>query len=307
MRVLVAGATGAIGRVLVPRLAAAGHIVGATGRTPQSAQRLAEEAEPLAVDVLDQASIERALERFQPEIVVSQVTAIPARINTRRVERDFAQTNLLRTVGTANIVAAMHGSGAHLITQSVAFVYAPGPVGTVHVEDDPLDVAGVRTSAAIAAGVAEMERTVRGIDGTVLRYGYFYGPGTAFARGGSSAAAAAKRQFPIVGSGAGVWSFIHVDDAAAATVAALDAPAGVYNVVDDNPGRVDEWLPAFAAALGAPAPRRVPTWLARLAAGTYGVNAMTLAQGASNARAREVLAFKPRFADWREGFKDGLG
>lgn len=307
MKVLVLGASGAIGRELLPQLAAAGHVVAGSSRTSAGAEMIpALGAQAISVDVLDESSISAAIERCEPDAVINEVTSIPRQIDTRRVDRDFEQTNLLRSQGTANVLAAIAGSGAKVITQSVAFAYAPGPAGVLHVESDPLDLAGIRSSAGINRAVAAMEDAVRAAGGTALRYGYFYGPGTAFSRRGSSGEAVAKRRFPIVGNGDGVWSFIHVRDAASATVSALDGPAGTYNVVDDSPARVGEWLPAFARALGAPAPRRVPVWLARIAAGSYGANAMTAAQGASNALARSSLHWAPRLPDVCEGFTGGL-
>jgi nucleoside-diphosphate-sugar epimerase len=308
VRVLLLGATGAIGAALTPRLAGAGHTVFGTSRTAERAGRIAAlGAEPLAADLLDPGSLTAALEASTPDAVINQVTAIPPRIDTRHIEREFAATNRLRAQGTANLVAALRGSDARLVAQSIAFAYAPGPRDALHVESDPLDLEGERSSKTINAALDTLERTVRGAGGTVLRYGYLYGPGTAFARGGSSGAAVARRRFPLVGDGDGVWSFVHVADAAGAAVAALSGPPDVYNIVDRRPARVAEWLPAFARALGAPPPRRVPVWLARVAAGRYGVNAMTLAQGASGALAREHLALAPQFDDWREGFRDGLG
>jgi nucleoside-diphosphate-sugar epimerase len=312
VRVFLAGATGVIGRRLIPQLLAAGHqVTGMTRSAERSEQLRAAGAEPVVADAFDAQALAGVVAGARPDAVIHQLTSIPARIDPRRMERDFAVNDRLRSEGTANLVAAAKAAGAQrLIAQSVAFFYAPGPPGTVHSEEDPL----VRPEQApkpvrrSAAALATLERSVLEAGGTVLRYGYFYGPGSAIARDGSTGAAVAKRQLPIVGSGAGVWSFIHVDDAASATVAALETgKAGVFNVVDDEPAPVSEWIPALAQALGARKPRKVPAWLARPLAGSYGVAMMTEAQGASGERAKRELGWSPRYASWREGFRSALG
>lgn len=311
MRVFLAGATGAIGRRLVPLLLAEGHEVTGMTRSPERAEQLrAAGAEPVVADAFDPGGLAEAVAGARPDAVIHQLTSIPTRIDPRKMERDFAENDRLRSEGTANLVAAAKAAGAkHLIAQSVAFFYAPGPPGTVHGEDDPLlDPAHAAGPVQRSAGALQtLERTVLGAGGTVLRYGYFYGPGSAIARDGSTGEEVAKRRLPVVGSGAGVWSFVHVDDAAAATVAALQAAKpGVFNVVDDEPARVADWIPALAQALGARKPRKAPAWLARPLAGSYGVTIMTEAQGASNARAKAELGWTPRYASWREGFRAGL-
>jgi nucleoside-diphosphate-sugar epimerase len=312
MRVLLAGATGVIGRRLLPALLAEGHQVTGMIRSASKLEQLrAGGAEAVVADALDAQAVRAAVEQARPDAVMHQLTSIPARIDPRAIERDFVTNDRLRTEGTAILVAAAQAAGAsRIIAQSIAFSYAPGPPGTVHREQDPL-LRGAQAPKAYrrsAEAVAELERTVLGAGGTVLRYGYFYGPGSSLSRHGSTGEDLARRRLPIVGGGAGVWSFVHVDDAAAASVAALAAgKRGVYNIVDDEPARVSEWVPALAEALGAPRPRRIPAAIARLVAGAYGVALMTGAQGASNELAKRELDWTPRHASWREGFRTALG
>jgi 2-alkyl-3-oxoalkanoate reductase len=310
MKVFVAGATGAIGRPLVQMLVSDGHQVTGMTRSPAKAEALrAAGAEPVVADALDAPSVHSALSQARPEAVIHQLTAIPARLDPRKIERDFALTDRLRTEGTRILLEAAHASGAErLIAQSVAFIYAPGPLGTLHTETGPLNANPPKRFRHTAAATAELERRVLAADGQVLRYGYFYGPGSAISRAGSMGAEVTRRRLPIVGGGTGVWSFIHVEDAARATVATLASEgSGAYNIVDDEPAPVSEWLPALASALGAPRPRRVPALLARPLAGEYGIAVMTKAQGASNARAKRELGWQPGFPSWREGFSRGLG
>jgi len=309
MRVFLAGATGAIGRPLVRMLLAEGHYVTGMTRSPAKAEDLrAAGAQAAVADALDAQAVMAAVADAQPQAVIHQLTAIPARLDPRKIERDFALTDRLRTEGTRILVDAARAAGAErILAQSVAFVYAPGPPGTLHVESDPPIANPPKQFARTAGAVLELERTVLGAGGRVLRYGYFYGPGSAIARSGSIGREVARRRFPIVGTGAGVWSFIHVEDAARATVAALASESpGAYNIVDDEPAPVREWLPALAAALGAPRPLRVPALLARPLAGSYGIATMTQAQGASNARAKQELGWQPSYSSWREGFRRGL-
>ena len=311
MRILLAGATGVIGRPLLALLLEQGHEVVAGCRSPDKLDGLrAQGAEAVAFDALDPDAVREAVSGAGPQALIHQLTSIPAQINPRTMDRDFELNDRLRTEGTANLVAAAGEAGCErFIAQSIAFAYAPGPSGTIHAESDPVISPGhaPKEFRRSAGAVADLEREVLGAGGVVLRYGYFYGPGSAIARDGSMAAALAHRRLPVVGSGSGVWSFVHVADAAAATVAALglQGPA-VLNVVDDEPARVSEWIPALAEAVGAPRPRRVPAWLARLAAGAYGTAIMTRAQGASNAAARTELEWSPRYPSWREGFRSGL-
>lgn len=310
MRVFLAGATGAIGRPLVRMLVADGHEVTGMTRSPAKAEELrAAGAQPVVADALDRPAVMRAVGEAQPEAVIHQLTAIPARIDPRKVERDFALTNRLRTEGTRNLIDAAQAAGVErIIAQSIVLVYAPGPPGTVHTEPDPVNVSPHKDYRQTGGALVELERQVLGAGGQVLRYGYFYGPGSAISRTGSIGVDVGRRRLPVVGGGTGVWSFIHVEDAARATVAALTNPTpGAYNIVDDEPAKVAEWIPALAQALGAPPPMRVPSLLARPLAGGYGIETMTRSQGASNALAKRELAWRPSFPSWREGFRHGLG
>jgi nucleoside-diphosphate-sugar epimerase len=310
MRVFLAGATGAIGRPLVGLLLEQGHQVTAATRTPQKAADLrAAGAEPVVLDALDGAALSAAVSAARPDVVLHQLTAIPARLDPRKIERDFALTNRLRSEGTRLLVAAAQAVQARVIAQSIAFIYAPGPPGTVHVERDPLvGERALKPFRRTAAAIEDLERTVLAAAGTVLRYGYFYGPGSAIAKDGSIVREVSRRRLPIVGGGGGVWSFIHLHDAARATLAALEHPGpAVFNIVDDEPAPVAQWLPALAQAVGAARPLRVPALLARPVAGSYGVAVMTSAQGASSALAKRELGWQPRYPTWREGFRTELG
>ncbi len=309
MRVFVAGATGVIGRPLLALLIGEGHEVTGMTRSAQRAEGLrAIGAEAVVADALDEAAVTAAVREARPDAVIHQLTSLPRRIDPRRIERDFELNDRLRSEGTRILVRAAESAGAQrILAQSIAFAYAPGPPGTLHREQDPL-LDAPRSFARSAKALVELERSVLGAEGIVLRYGYFYGPGSAISRNGAIAEDVARRRLPIVGGGAGVWSFIHVDDAARATVAALArAKPGAYNVVDDEPAPVAQWLPALAAALGAPRPLRLPAFIARIAAGSYGVATMTRAQGACNELAKRELAWTPTLASWREGFRSGLG
>jgi nucleoside-diphosphate-sugar epimerase len=309
MRVFLAGATGAIGRRLVPLLLAQGHHVTGMVRTSERADAVrALGAEPAVADALDFDGVCGAVREARPEAVIHQLTSLPRRIDPRKIEREFELNDRLRSEGTRHLVQAAEAAGvSRIVAQSIAFAYAPGPPGTVHAEQDPLFLQAPKSFARSARAVHDLETTVIGAGGLVLRYGYFYGPGTSISRHGSIGEDLARRRLPIVGSGQGVWSFIHVDDAAQATVAALSAgESGAYNVVDDDPAPVSQWLPALADSLGAPRPLRVPAVIARLLAGGYGVMTMTRAQGASNELAKRELGWQPRHRSWREGFRTGL-
>ena len=317
VRVLVAGATGAIGRPLVGLLAAAGHEVAALALWGASQEQLrGTGAEPVTCDALDAAALEKAVGLARPEVVVNQLTALPRRISPRRAGRDLAATNRLRREGTRNLMAAAAAAGAaHVVAQSVAFAYAPGggpgrPDGRLRREPDPLYDAAPSPFAQAVAAIADLERQTlgtTGIRGCVLRYGFFYGPGTSYATDGSIAADARARRLPVLGDGSGVFCFVHVEDAAQATVAAIEQRAeGVYNIVDDEPAPAADWVPAYAAILRAPAPRRVPLWLGRLLGGPYAVYLMTQMPGASNEHAKAALAWRPRRPSWRGGFREDL-
>ena len=307
MRVLVAGATGAIGKQLVPRLVAAGHEVHGMTRSDSKQAMLYElGAVPVVADALDPDQVAEAVGRARPDVIVHQLTALGA-LDMRHFDRDFALTNRLRTEGTDNLLSAGQAVGVRrFVAQGVsgygAYARTGGPIKT---EEDPLDAAPVRSMRETLGGIRHLEEAVLGASwtvGIVLRYGVFYGPGTAMAPGEEQFELVRKRKFPLVGDGGGVWSFIHVGDAAEATVAAVEhGRRGVYNVVDDDPAPVAEWLPALAQQLGAKKPMRVPRFIGRLFAGEAGVVMMTDVRGASNAQAKLELAWRPAHPSWRQG------
>lgn len=311
MRVFVAGATGVIGRSLVPQLRAAGHDVVGMTRSPERAGDLTEQgADAVICDAFDAAGVERAVAEAQPEVVVNQLTAIPNALDPRRFEEQFATNDRLQREGTRNLVHAAEEAGARrLISQSIAFAYAPAD--GLRGEDDPLfDDAPAPWGRSVAAVRAREEQTLGSeiVEGVVLRYGYFYGPGTAYAGDGSTAAMVRKRALPIVGGGMAVYSFVHIDDAAVATVDAVERGApGIYNVVDDDPAPIREWLPEYAAALEARPPRKVPRFVARIVGGRLGVYMLTGLQGATNEKAKRQLGWAPRCPSWRQGFREALG
>ena len=306
MRVFVAGATGAIGRALLPQLTAVGHEPIAMTRSAQKADALrARGIEACVCDAYDAPGLQRAVADARPERIVHLLTDLPADINMRRFERELASTGRLRREGTANLIAAATAAGVRgVIGESIAFAYA-AEGERVKEEDAPLAAAGL---PAIVGPLAELERRLLDAGGIVLRYGQLYGPGTAFAGDGSWPANLRRRRLPIVGAGSGVFSFVHVEDAASATVAALahEGPA-TYNVVDDEPAPISEWLPVYTRIVGAPAPWRVPAWVGRLAAGPVAVEMMNELRGASNARIKRELGWQPRYASWRQGFAQALG
>lgn len=308
MRVFVAGATGVIGRVLVPKLLTAGHQVTCMTRSGEAAERLrARGVQSVVCDALDAAALRAAVDAARPEAVVHELTNLPARLDPRKYKRQLASTNRLRREGTANLVAAAQAAGAgRIVAQSIAFAYEPSG-DWVKDEEAPLALGSAPPMDEAVGAVAELERQVLDVDGVVLRYGFFYGPGSSFAPDGYSAELVRKRRFPIVGSGEGRFSFIHVEDAAEATVMGLErGSGGVYNIVDDDPAPVREWLPVYAAALGAKPPRRLPAWLGRLLAGPVAVDGMTAQRGASNAKAKRELGWSPAHPSWRYGFITAL-
>ncbi len=300
-----------IGRRLLPLLVAAGHEVTGMTRSSAKAAGLREAgAEPVVVDALDSEALKAAVIAAQPDAVIHLLTSIPPRIDPRKLKRDFAVNDRLRSRGTRDLVAGAQAAGVkRIVAQSIAFAYLPGPAGTLHTESEVLHLDAPKVFKRTAQALHDLECAVRGVQGTVLRFGFIYGPGTAIAPDGTMVEDLHRRRFPIVGGGGGVWSFIHVDDVASATVAALaleGSEGHVYNVVDDDPSPVREWLPALASAAGAPRPWRVPTPIARLVGGSFGVSTMTKAQGASNALIKEELGWKPEHASWREGFRTAL-
>ena len=305
MRVLVVGATGAIGRQLVPQLLAAGHEVTGTTRSPAKAESLRTAgAKPVVLDVLDGGAVGEAVAKAEPEALIYESTAIPANPNFRKFDQTFGPTNKLRTVGLDHLLAA---AAAQSVPRFIAQSYAGWPYartgGPVKTEEDPFDPDPPAAQRNGLAALRHLEDSVTAANGLALRYGSLYGPVSSEVM----IAMLRRRKVPIIGDGAGVWSFLHVTDAAAATVAALHSGApGVYNVVDDEPARVSEWLPVLARGAGAKPPMRVPTWLGRLAGGEVSVSMMTQIRGCSNAKAKAELGWQPIWPTWREGFVHGL-
>ncbi len=305
MRILVAGATGAVGARLVPQLVSRGHEVIGTSRSPAKAERLRTQgAEPVVLDLLDRTAVHEAVAAARPDAIVHEATALAGLSDVKHFDRTFAQTNRLRTDGTDALLAAGRAAGVmQIVAQSFAgwpYAREGGPVKT---EDDPLDPTPVPAMRETLRAIRHLEQAVVEAGGAALRYGGLYG-----SRDDAQLELVRKRRFPIVGDGGGIWSFVHLEDAAAATVLALEHGArGIYNVVDDEPAPVREWLPALAATIGAKPPRRIPRVLARLAAGEVGVVLMTEVRGASNAKARGELGWTPRYPSWREGFRAAYG
>jgi 2-alkyl-3-oxoalkanoate reductase len=300
MRVFIAGASGAIGTRLVPQLVDRGHEVIGSSRSPEKAEHIRSlGAEPVALDLLDRAAVRRVVLDAAPDAIVHQATALADLNFSRNFDRTFAETNGLRTEGTDALLAAASEAGVdRFVAQSFASYRTAREGGWVKTEDDPLDPAPPAKARESNAAMRHVEEAVTKAGGIALRYGIFYG-----AANDGLVEPVRKRQYPIIGDGAGVASWIHLDDAAAATVLAVehDGP-GIFNIVDDEPAPVREWLPALADALGAGPPRRFPRWLARLFAGEVAVVMGTEARGASNAKAKRELGWQPRHPSWREGF-----
>jgi nucleoside-diphosphate-sugar epimerase len=315
MRVFLAGATGAIGRRLTPMLTQSGHEVIATTRTPSKARELEQAGvEPVVLDALNREAVFAALVAAKPEVVIHMLTALPQRLDPHHIQRDLAINDRLREDGTRDLVAAAQQAGAkQMIAQSAAFLYMPlaGVAGrpALRTEEDALDFEAPKSMLRSINALHMLEHTVRsadGLEGVVLRFGHLYGPATAFSTTGATVEQLRRRRLPLIGGGQAVWSFVHIDDAARAVLAALHAPRGVCNIVDDDPAPVSEWLPELARAVDAPPPRHRPARLARLLGGAYAVRMMTKGDGASNERAREILGWKPQVASWRQGFKTCL-
>jgi 2-alkyl-3-oxoalkanoate reductase len=302
MRVFVVGASGAIGSRLVPQLIEHGHDVVGTVRSPGNAERVrALGAEPVVLDLLDAAAVRKAVLEAGPEAIVHEATALADAMWGRNFDKVFAGTNELRTKGTGALLAAAREAGVRrFVAQSFASYRYLRDGGPVKTEDDPLDPTPPANAVESWAAMDDLDRTVTEAGGIILRYGVFYG-----AANDGLIEPVRKRQYPIIGEGGGFTCWIHLDDAAAATVLALeqDGPA-IYNVVDDEPAPVREWLPVVAQALGAKPPRRVPTWLARLLAGEAAVVMGTTARGASNAKAKRDLGWTLRYPSWRQGFRE---
>jgi len=312
MRVFVAGGTGALGQYLLPQLVAAGHEVTAMTRSADKVAAVrGAGAEPVIADAFNRDSVVAAVRRAEPEVVIHQLTSLAKMKNIRQFDKEFAVTNRLRTEGIDNLLAGAEAAGARrFIAQSFGNWNYERTGGRVKTEQDRLDPNPPANQRESLAAIAYLERQVAAanLEGVVLRYGDFYGPGSNMTPDGDIGQLVHKRRFPIVGDGAGVWSFSHLEDAAAATVAAVERGApGIYNVSDDEPVEIGTWLPEFARAIGAPAPRHVPTWLGRALAGEVVVSVMTQIRGASNAKAKAALDWKPRYATYRDGFATALG
>jgi 2-alkyl-3-oxoalkanoate reductase len=308
MRVFVAGASGAIGGPLVRQLVAAGHdVTGMTRREEKAEEIRAVGAEAIVCDVFDAAALEAAVVAARPEAVVHALTALPPKFKPRS---DYlAPTNRVRIEGTRNLVAAARAAGARrIVAESVAFFYRPEG-DWVKDEGAPTNDQAPGNFGAAVEAILDLERQVleaEGLEGVILRFGWLYGPGTYFGQGGSSWEDVRKRRYPVVGDGTGTFSFVHIEDAAAAILAATERGSGAYNVVDDEPAPLHEWLPVYAEAIGAKRPRRVPAWLGRLAAGKAMVDAALTMRGASNAKAKRELGWAPAHPSWRQGFRESV-
>lgn len=313
MKVFVAGSTGAIGRVLVPQLIENGHEVVALVRNDRKAQTLlAGGATVVLADALNKEELTAVIRKAEPEVIIHQLTALAHAGNFKKLDDEFVLTNRFRTEVTDTLLAAARLVGARrFIAQSFCgwpFMREGGPVKT---EEDPLDPNPPSNFTKILAAIRYLEDTVRttvDLQALALRYGLFYGPGTGIAKDGPVVKLARKRMMPIVGDGGGIWSFVHIADAARATVAAIsNGSPGIYNIVDDEPAPVAKWLPALAAAVDAKPPFRVPIWLGKLVIGDGGVSMMTRIRGGSNVKAKRELGWKPTYPSWRRGFVEGLG
>ncbi len=312
MKVFLAGATGAIGRRLVPQLVEAGHEVIATTRSKEKLSALYDlGAEPVLCDVFDAGRSGSVIARAEPDAVINELTDLPQSLNPRKLKEYYAANNRVRREGTRNLLSAALGVGVRrFLVQGAAYWYAPtgGPVKT---EAAPLYLDAPTPIGPAVETINEVEEAVlsaEGLDGIVLRYGFFYGPGTWYAKDGDVGRQVRKRRYPMIGQGEGTYSFIHVDAAASATVAALErARPGVYNVDDDDPATATEWMPIYAEALGAKRPPRIPAFVARMIAGDALVRWMLGLRGASNEKVKRELGWHPQYESWRRGFFEDLG
>jgi nucleoside-diphosphate-sugar epimerase len=306
MKVFLAGGSGVIGRCLIPQLVAAGHQVAATTRSAAKGPMIKSlGATPVLVDALDAPALGKAVTDFRPDAVMNQLTDLPQRYNPRKLGPYYERTSRLRVDATRTLLVASREAGARrFVYQSLAFMYVPdGPAALA--EDAKLALHAPEPFGSAVRATVEGERLALsddGITGVVLRYGQLYGPGTYFDHEGDFARQARRRMLPIVGSGGGVFSFVHVDDAAGAAVVALERGKGVYNIVDDDPAAARDWIPAFCRDVGAPAPMHVPGWLVELLAGRFAAATMQRGRGASNAKAKQELGWEPRHPSWRGGF-----
>jgi nucleoside-diphosphate-sugar epimerase len=304
MKIFLAGATGAAGQALIPLLISHGHTVTGTTRSPSKMDLLRGlGAEPVVVDGLDRDGIRAAVATTRPDAIIHEMTALGGDLDLRKFARSFAATNRLRTEGTDHLLEAARETGVErFIAQSYAGWPAARTGGPVKTEDDPLDQDPPKQVRETLAAILRLEQVTTSAGGIALRYGGFYGPGTGFQPGGDQWEMIKQRKFPIVGDGGGVWSFAHIEDVASGTLAALEhgTPGRIYNIVDDDPAPVREWLPAVATAIGAPPPRHVPRWVGRLM-GAHLVTMMCEVRGASNERAKRELGWTPRWPSWRDG------
>jgi nucleoside-diphosphate-sugar epimerase len=310
MRIFVAGGTGAIGRPLVTALSGAGHEVTVYARSPQKVAALGLPGVVAAAgDAFDTDTLTRAVREARPEVVVNQLTALPKTVNPITMKKDFDATSRLRSDISGVLVRAARDAGARrVVAQSISFVYKPGP--GVRTEADPLWTEAKGQIGALARSLAALESETlgdAGVEGVVLRYGTYYGPGTYVAPGGLYATLIARRVLPVPGSGDGMFGLVHIDDAVSATVAALEGPVGVFNVTDDVPARASEWMPFAAELLGAKPPFTVPPTLARYAAGAFMTYLMCEQPAVSNVRAKAELGWAPAHPDWHEGLREVLG
>ena len=307
MKIFLAGGTGAIGRRLIPQLLEAGHQVAATTRSKDKLQSLRDlGAEPVVMDGLDATSVGAAVAAAEPDVIVHQMTAIDGVPDLKHFDREFAATNRLRTEGTDHLLAAARASGVRrVVLQSYTGWPNARTGGPIKTEDDPLDENPPANQRETLAAIRYLENAAREtpLESVVLRYGNFYGPGVTDAMFDVIRA----RKFPIVGDGAGIWPWIHLDDAASATVVALTRGSGIYNIVDDDPAAVRDMLPAIARIIGAKPPRRVPVWLARPLAGSVAVSMLTQMRGSSNAKAKRELGWEPHWHSWRDGMRAEAG
>ena len=312
MKVFVTGGTGAIGKLLLPLLLENKHEVVALTRSVIKATALEESGVSAVIaDPLDKNALTAAVRRAEPEVIIHELTALSKAGNFRKLDQEFALTNRFRTEVTDTLLAAARTIGTRrFITQSYCgwpYAKTGGPVKT---EEDPLDPKPPESFTRTLAAIKSQEDKIRAttfLQGVALRYGNFYGPGTAIGKRGVVVEMVRKRRLPIIGGGGGVWSFIHILDAARATLAAMTRGApGIYNIVDDEPAKVSIWLPALAAAVGAKPPYKIPHWLGELMVGKAGVMMMTQIRGCSNAKAKRELGWTPVYPSWRVGFADGL-
>ncbi|HEX5089484.1 MAG TPA: NAD(P)-dependent oxidoreductase [Nocardioides sp.] len=304
MHVYIAGGAGVVGTRLIPQLVGRGHQVTATTTSPAKAAGLEQlGASAVVVDGLDSAAVGEAVARAEPDAVVHQMTSLAGRLDPKHFDRSFALTNRLRTEGLDHLLAAAQASGVpHVVAQSYTGWPNTRSGGWVKDEEDPLDPEPPKAQRESLAAIRYLEEAVQKVDGTVLRYGGFYGDAS-----DPMLPLVRKRQFPLVGGGPGYMSWVHLDDAATATVLALEQQArGVFNIVDDEPAPASEWLPYLAECVGAKPPMRLPVWVARLAAGEVAVSMLTRTRGSSNARAKRVLGWELRWPSWRQGFRHGL-